>query len=664
MRSLLVVAALTAFALASLGDGAAQTPTPSQQPLTAEMFARDPAILSATLSPNGRYVAVLRQTDQARSIIIFDWRANQAVTLESSRFDQFLFIEWVAWKSDDRLLFSLHQRAYWRGRPHADSTQDVTRVYAVNRDGSQLKQMFEGQLRQLASDAVPWTLVDIERQDPAHVLLSTWGAYGFSLFNVDVNSGHADEVERMQWRSAQIFVDGQGNPVMRAEWLPSDSGVRYFRRAPGARNWVQAYEVRRASVAQNRDFTPLSAGPGAGQIYVAARPSGQEYQSLYLYNTATGELGDPVFQSDHADAEVVAVDPNDHSVLFGCGELQRWRCRAVDPHMQRHIDALSAYFQDLADFTVIDVSSDKKVWLLYVNGPSLPGTYYLYDLDAARVQPVGSEYPQLPRASLASSQVIHYHARDNADLWGYLTAPRTAGPHPLIVLPHGGPEARDSFAYDFFAQYFVLRGYAVFQPNFRGSEGSGRSFAEAGHHQWGRRMQDDVTDGVQHLIDTGVVDRNRMCIVGASYGGYVALAGAAFTPTLYKCAVSIAGVSDLLEMLNQERIDSGHGSVGYAYWVNLIGDPNVAHDELATVSPARHASAVQIPILLIHGNEDGTVPIRQSELMRDALQAAGKHVEYIRIEQEAHLWSNWTPEDRLRLLQETERFINANIGAH
>jgi dipeptidyl aminopeptidase/acylaminoacyl peptidase len=167
---------------------------------------------------------------------------------------------------------------------------------------------------------------------------------------------------------------------------------------------------------------------------------------------------------------------------------------------------------------------------------------------------------------------------------------------------------------------------------------------------------------VQHLIDSGAVDRNRICIAGASYGGYAALAGAAFTPTLYKCAISISGVSDLLEVLSNERIEQGHGSVGYAYWLNVIGDPGADHDALVAESPARRASAIQVPILLVHGNEDGTVPYRQSELMRDALQAAGKHVEFIRLEQEAHIWANWTPEDRQRMLEESARFVDASIG--
>lgn len=664
MRLLTILAAMTAFVFVSADAVLAQTPAAAAaQPLTAEMFARDPAILSESLSPNGRYVAVLRQTADGQSILLHDWRSGQTTTLESTRNDQFLFFDWMAWKTDDRLLFALHQRAFWRGRPHADSREDVIRLYAVNRDGTQMKQMFDGQLRQLAGDSVPWSIVDLQRHDPSHVLLSTYGAYGFSLFRVDVNTGHGDEVERMEWRNGAVLVDGAGNAVMRAEYLPSDSGIRYFRRAPGDHNWQQAYEVRRASVAQNRDFLPLGAGPGPGQIYVAARPNGQEFQSIYLYNTATGELGAPTFQADHADAQIASLDPNDNSLLFGCGEQQRMVCRAPDPRLQRHVAAISTYFEGLADFGVVDVSADKKVWLIFASGPTIPGTYYVYDLDATHIQAVGSAYPQLPRAQLAPTQVIHYTTRDHVDLWGYYTAPLNAsGPQPLVVFPHGGPESRDSFGYDYFVQYFASRGYAVFQPNFRGGEGSGRAFADAGHRQWGHRMQDDITDGVQHLIDSGAVDRNRICIVGASYGGYAALAGAAFTPALYKCAVSISGVSDLIETMNNERMEQGHGSVGYAYWLSVIGDPGPDHDALVAESPARQAAAIQIPVLLIHGNEDGTVPIRQSELMRDALQAAGKHVEYIRLENEAHIWSNWTPEDRQKMLEETARFVDTSIG--
>jgi dipeptidyl aminopeptidase/acylaminoacyl peptidase len=230
-------------------------------------------------------------------------------------------------------------------------------------------------------------------------------------------------------------------------------------------------------------------------------------------------------------------------------------------------------------------------------------------------------------------------------------------------MPHGGPEARDSYNYNFFVQYLTWRGYAVFQPNFRGSEGSGRSFAAAGYRQWGRLMQDDITDGVQHLVNSGAVDGERMCIVGASYGGYAALAGAALTPDLYKCAVSIAGDSDLIELLNIERREEGRGSWAYAYWRRLIGDPSTDRDALIAVSPAHQAANVRIPVLLIHGEDDTVVAPEQSEIMRRALTRAGRPVQLITIEDAGHGWSTWRREDRQRLLEETDRFLAAHIGA-
>jgi dipeptidyl aminopeptidase/acylaminoacyl peptidase len=629
------------------------------QTLTAEAFARDPNVIEATLSPNGRYVAVIRWDADGQALIIYDWRANHAVALERARTDRFLFIDWVAWKTDDRLLFALHQRAYWRGTP---GLPEATRIYAVDRDGTNLQQMFEGQFRRLASDTAPPQLVDIAHNDPNHVLMSTWGAYGFSLFRLDVNTGDAEMVERMEWRTGLAAVDGDGHLVMRADALPNNSGIRYYRRAPQGGAWVLAHEVRRASVAQNRDFALLGPGPAAGQVYVAARPEGQEFQAIYLYNTATGELGAPVFYDDHADAEIASINRNDNSLLFGCGELQRWRCRALDPRMQRHVTAISAYFENLADFSVTDVSSDGKIWLIYANGATIPGTYYIYDLDTAHISPIASDYPDIPRAQLMATRTFDYASHDGTALWGYLTVPGGAGPHPLVVLPHGGPESRDAFGYNPLVQYLASRGYVVFQPNFRGSEGSGHTFVAAGHEQWGLRMQDDISDGVRALTASGVADANRVCIVGGSYGGYAALAGAAFTPTLYKCAESISGVSDLLEFISTERQESGGGSLGYAYWATLVGDPGPDRERLVATSPARQVAAVQIPILLIHGSDDPTVPIHQSEIMRDALQHAGKRVQYIRLEHEGHAWAAWTPADRQRLMEETARFLDANIG--
>ncbi len=174
----------------------------------------------------------------------------------------------------------------------------------------------------------------------------------------------------------------------------------------------------------------------------------------------------------------------------------------------------------------------------------------------------------------------------------------------MVIFPHGGPESRDSADFEWWSQFMASRGYAVLQPNFRGSAGYGWKFQSAGFDQWGRAMQDDITDGVKALIADGTADPRRICIVGASYGGYAALAGAAFTPDLYRCAVSVEGVSNLIDFQNSGKRE--------AYWTTRIGDVDKNTDALNAASPALHADQVRVPILLMHGEKDVTVPIDQS----------------------------------------------------
>lgn len=663
MRGLILAIAITCATAAN--------PAAAQQ-LTAEHFSRSANVWSAQLSPNGNYVATVQRVSEGDALVVIDRTSRQAQAIQLARRDRSLMIDWVGWKNDDRLLFVLRQRATMEvdgrtgsrmgGRPNEDFDFDVTRVFAVDRNGGNLTQMFEGQTRRLAADFAPIQLVSVLRNDPAHVLLGTYGARGYSLFRADINSGRTQEVATGTWDTAGFEVDGAGEAVLRQDWLANNSGYQIYRRAPGARNWQLAHEYRRASVAQGREFEVLGPGPGAGQVFVAARPEGQEYQAIYLYDTATGQLGEPVFSHPNADAAGGWFSSGDNSLIIGCAELARWECRASDPAMQRHFNALDAYFENRAVFSMIGTSRDGGQWLLEVDGPTLPATYYVYDVANTRVDPVASAHPQIPRDALAQTEVVTYAARDGTQLWGYLTTPANAGqPAPLVVLPHGGPESRDSYGYDFFVQFLATRGYAVFQPNFRGSEGSGRSFAEAGYRQWGRLMQDDVTDGVRHLIDAGAVDSARVCIVGISYGGYAALAGVTLTPDLYRCAISIAGDSDLVEMLDLERRESGRTSTNYAYWRRVVGDPNADQAMLAAVSPRRLVDNITAPVLLIHGTDDTIVFARQSENMRDAMERAGKTVRYVPIEGVGHPFTYWEEGHVRQVLQETESFLAQHL---
>ncbi len=663
-----VVLAALMLAACCMGGAAAQTPpsSPSPQAAPAQPSATPskptiqdlvfpPALSSVRISPNGRFIAAVRTgSNGSDEIVVADWRSHQIDVIRAAAPNTRAVYPWVRWKNDDRLIF-----AQGTLRMSLGTTLAGGEIMTMNRQGQGVMTMFGGRTNQIIV-GTPVALIDMLPNDPNHVLLAAYGARAFTLYRADVMTGAAAAVDDADWSTFGVVVDVGGQAVLREDALPYGSGVRFYRRAPGQHSWTLAYEAHRlAAFGDNREFVPIAAGPSPGKVYVAARPDGADYQAIYLYDTASGQLGEPVFQADHADAEIAWID-NTHRIVVGCGEIQRQQCRALDPQMQSHFDALRRYFPDIVDISLVDAQGD--LWLLYVSGPTVPGEYAMYDRTTAHVTILSSPYPALRNAALRPMTIVHYTSRDGTALWGYLTAPAGAGPHPLVVMPHGGPEVRDSYSYDFFVQFLASRGYSVFQPNFRGSEGSGRSFVVAGRQQWGRRMQDDITDGVQALIQTGAADASRICIVGSSYGGYAALAGVTLTPSLYRCAISIAGVSDLPRMLDWVRRTYNPRIGAYDYWTTLIGNPATMGDELTAVSPAHHASDVRAPLLLIHGEVNSVVPIEQSNIMNDAMHRAGKSVQLLTYPGENHFWPSWSGRDLVSMMQKVEDFLDQNIG--
>lgn len=406
------------------------------------------------------------------------------------------------------------------------------------------------------------------------------------------------------------------------------------------------------------DFYPIAPGPGPNQVYVAARLASNDLAALYLYDTSTGEFGTPVQTPTNADISTPWINAATRELFATCEFAQRMSCRARDAQMQRHLNGLNRFFENTANVHLVNMSADSARWLLYVDGPRDPGSYYFYEPSSARLEPLARVFPSIDFEALSPTEVVPYTSRDGTPLWAYVTSRPGLTRAPMIVMPHGGPEARDYYGYDAFAQFLASRGYVVVQPNFRGGDGFGRSFADAGRQQWGLRMQDDVTDAVQHMIATGSVDPQRICIVGASYGGYAALTGVALTPDLYKCAISIAGVSDLRLMLRAERA-SGARSMNYQYWLRSIGNDR---DQLASVSARFLVDRITAPVLLLHGDADDTVLIDQSQVMERAMRGAGKSVRFVSLEGENHYWNDWSRESRLVLFRETEAFLAQHLG--
>jgi dipeptidyl aminopeptidase/acylaminoacyl peptidase len=398
---------------------------------------------------------------------------------------------------------------------------------------------------------------------------------------------------------------------------------------------------------------------------VASRVSGDRY-ALYEYDIQTRKLGKVIFQNANVDVGEPAGGPIYDPIttkLAGVYYVEDlWHIKYFDPAIDRIQQKLDATFQEAVIVRMVSWSADRTVLVAYAEGPREPGSFYVYDSKTDSAKGIGKLYPEIPKTELGQVELIKYPARDGTRLQGYLTMPPGKGSKnlPLVVMPHGGPEARDYARYDHRAQMLANRGYMVFQPNFRGSAGYGRAFTQAGYRQWGRRMQDDITDGVKTLIGDGSADKDRICIFGGSYGGYAALAGGAFTPELYKCVIAVAGVSDIPQMLEEMEDIVGKESAVYSYWVKQLGDPQKDLEQMKSVSPARHAQAFKAPVLLIHGTSDRIVSIDQSKVMNKVLKAAGKDVKFVEIKGEGHHFQN--PGSDLRLLTELEQFLAAHIG--
>lgn len=276
------------------------------------------------------------------------------------------------------------------------------------------------------------------------------------------------------------------------------------------------------------------------------------------------------------------------------------------------------------------MSEDGRKYVVYTTNNTNPGTYMFGDRDEKSITEIAAAYPKLTKDVLVEKESRTYKARDGLALEGFLSLPKTFANKPTatIILPHGGPMSEDGKSFDMFSTFMANRGYVVFQPNFRGSSGYGHDFMMQAVGGYGLEMQDDLEDAVKYLIDEKIADPKKVCIVGASYGGYAALMGATKTPDLFQCAISFAGMSDLVRMRDSYRNFTNKNTARKQF-----GEDK---NQLKETSPVRMAERVKIPILLIHGKDDTSVPVVQSRIMAEALKDEGKVYEYIEMENGTH----------------------------
>jgi len=637
--------------------GFAQSELPAYGHADIEDFLDRPETIRPVLSPNGRYIAFMVHTDHSENgdvLIIRDLDAPDETNASQTGFGR-LPITNITWASDDRVLVTVLRRGLVRVRGVPIDVPTLRTVSYDRRDMSQPTILFESERRVFSNlyNAFGNELVNTLPNEPEHILMAAYRGDSLDLWRVNILTGEADVVEDANERTRYWHTNAEGYAVMRVDVNSRARRVEIFTRQPGERRWRRTAQFRTSELSDREsDFAWGGASDQPGQIYVFSRPDGSDRRGIYLYDLAEDTYLQTMAEHDRVDISHVVIDPQSGAYLGYAYTDDRFEVEITDSDLRRHFRGLLNFFGE--DVSVLPVSFAGDRMVLFVTGPREAGVYYLYDRASGSVDPLMTLRPRLPADVLHDVEIVRYQASDGVPLTAYLTQPRSGmGPStPLILLPHGGPERRDDYGFDFIAQYYASRGYAVLQPNFRGSSGYGRNFAESGYGRWGERMQQDLDDAVQVMIDQGRVAPDRICIAGFSYGGYAALMGGATRPDLYQCVFAGAAVTDLLGFVDYWR---RHNEFAHEYWVTAIGNPRTDRERMYLTSPLHLADRMTMPVLLAHGTDDSVVPFDHTERMAMALAQVGGDYFFQTYSDAGHSFEedgNW----RLLLTQTTAMF--------
>ena len=637
---------LAAFAVA-LGwasIAAAEAPPPL------EAYGKLPGIEAIQISPDGKRLAFIATDGEARTLVVSDIDTNKPIVRLPTGPTKVIAVQWAgpdhviasAERDTDVSGLSGGTRA-WVVAADIDlvrlRSHPLIDVHNKTRNGENMSVVYGAPQLRTVNGKTQVYVQGIHFVDRKGML---------SLFRYDPSADgswltHPGDAHTQGW-----LVGQDGEPL--AQQIYDTGAKRWSLRTRMGGNFATAIALT-ANIEQ-----PSIEGLGRdGQSTVLSVPVDDPTEGVRTevveFKPGDTKFGAPLM--DHAP-DALLFDPATER-LMGTADLKddAWTYTFFDLKDQQRWKALIKIYAG-SDVHLRSMSADHQRWIVSVDSPAEGQAYALVDFASGKAQWLGNNF-DAPNRFLSEKKPIAFEAGDGLNLTGYLTLPKGREPTnlPLVVFPHGGPAARDAPGFDWWAQAMASRGYAVLQVNFRGSDGFGWRHLSAGFGQWGRRMQTDLSDGVRDLAKKGVIDPKRVCIVGGSYGGYAALAGATLDPGVYRCAVSVAGISDLRRLVKWSDENSGHTSK--RYWLRFLGVTNAGDSKLDEISPLRHVDKVNIPILLIHGKDDTVVDYSQSELMFEALKSAGKDVELVPLPHEDHwLLSGAT---RLKMLQATMDFL-------
>ncbi|HVU23923.1 MAG TPA: S9 family peptidase [Opitutus sp.] len=647
LRRLSLFATLAFTAPAPAAEASA-SPVPAAAPLSAEELFRWSALGQARLSPDGRYLAGIRTDERdLRHLVVIDLMNHHVSGLQAAGGFEVSAFNWVG---NDRLLFNIAKERFTSWGLYTATVGHLDDYYPID-------------------DTDPLTIVGVPRSRPGHVLIwvNPGGDSRFApsrLLEFDATLRPDPSVPATQGntvvrsyqtpakgRIVRWMVDRDGEPALCV--MSTGGGLHLFRYQAAADSWRE--------VALNLQATfPLGLDPD-NRFFWLEVPGESGGSELHRCDLETGDLGpalltDPTYS--FASGRLYFSDRS--GALIGISYVQRKRSTVWLRDDYREVQRLVDEKYPATQNVLMDHDRADRRFVFHVTGAQQPGLFVLLDLDTQSLEVVAQSAPWLDHRSLLPVQPVSFRTRDHVKLEGYLTLPPGASeqhPVPMVVLVHGGPWARDTFDFSPEVQFLASRGYAVLQPNYRGS--SGYDPALNRFHEFDfRRMGDDVTDATRAMLRGGRIDPKRVAIMGASFGGYLALAGVTFENNLYCCAVAACGVFDW-QRLVRSRLDNARPGEREMLQAGL-GEPGRDQAHFDAISPLAHADQIHVPVLIAHGVDDRIVDIAQSRALADALTQRGVPHETFFRKLEGHSFYKY--QDRVDYYHRVEAFLAAQLG--
>lgn len=672
LRTSLLAAAAVASALAfgTVGIASAQTPTPPP----ASAWAREPAMSAVTLSPDGRHMAAIVSPD-GRQRVIAVWDTSnlsaEPYLIGSDDRTEFLSLQFV---KNDRIFVTTQQLSNYN--PFSGTVEQTYRyrTQLVDLQGDAIRPpqwdgLDDRQLAYVGFGGLVSTLAnhptDILVRDPIRG----------DVYRYNTQNGAMSRVERGsdEYSGLQADLNGVIRARQSVQLAGENTAFIQWLKNPDTGAWEEHF---RWTVA-NREPISVVGFTQDPNIVLVQSTQGRDHAAIYEYSIRDRQLGEPAFAHPLFDATdaIQSRDPANYGAILGFSyQGERGQVFWTDPRLEQAMTTLRQVMGinmvpvswvdiasgrrmrfevgDGADISINSFSNDFSTMVVEKSGPRTPPEYYLVQNGRARL--LGRAYPEINQEALGETRLIQYAARDGLEIPAFLTTPNPAvfgnGPYPTIVTPHGGPWARDDLDWDptGWTQYFAARGYAVLQPQYRGSDGWGQRLWRAGDNEWGGRMQDDKDDGVRYLIEQGIADPNRVAMHGYSYGGYAAMVAAVRPNGLYQCAVAGAGPSSL-DLIRRRVYDSPIGREYQGRYLNGM-------------SPIDHVNEVSIPVFLYSGDRDTRVRPNESEAFAGALRGAGKTVTISIFPDMEHTLNTWTPANIENMLTSVDNYLRTECG--